>query len=56
MDVEKPLGLKLKAAKGPNGGLTVEVRHSYELLLPACCALNPCNRLPTCRLPLSMLL
>eukprot|EP00891_Asterochloris_glomerata_P008449 jgi/Astpho2/8449/Aster-07634 len=24
VDVEKPLGLKLKAAKGPNGGLTVE--------------------------------
>lgn len=38
VDVEKPLGLKLKAAKGPNGGLTVEVSTCMSSLLPAFCA------------------
>ena len=27
VDIEKPLGLQLGAAKGPNGGLVVKVRH-----------------------------
>ena len=56
VDVEKPLGLKLKAAKGPNGGLTVEVSTQMSSLLPAFGAPNPCNGLVSCRAPLSMLL
>ena len=53
--MEKPLGLKLKAAKGPNGGLTVEVSTQMSSLLPAFCAPIP-NGVVSCRAPPSMLL
>ena len=42
VDVEKPLGLKLKAAKGPNGGLTVEVSTCMSSQLPAPCLAVGC--------------